>query len=884
MSLAKLRLSPYYTKLAKFQASEEGGIRLEGIADADLRTLKQICGHLDLQLERKDGAIVVTKPGHEFFDALDAAAPSGRGNGNAELSGYVARGDFVGAAKVAERGNVSQASLLTALLALPQGAEPEEGCRLMSTASAGAEWPDAEAKRFFEDRARQATLLFLGEGKERLAEANSKDTEALRRSCRCHLDVMLTEGRVKGEIMVGANSRYEGGGGGADGDDAWRQGGRGLLAGDCAAIRPMDGGHMTECDVVVASPLILRPLTAPPPGTTGSGRPFRVDGLANRQQFSRTLTAVHLCAIPAGSDGNVAKDRRKTCGLLGKHRPSQDVLSVLFGRTTKAAEVKGAGSLGRSFLSGLNESQREAMTEAASKSFTLVQGPPGTGKTTVAVRILRAWAGSKRGGILCASDSNIAVDNVVEGLAREGVNVVRVGRPETARPEVLEHCADEIARKTLNLQGRKEGSYDTGTRDKVKREVQEIISGAHVVCCTAIGAGSVVLHEHSFSRVLIDEAAQATELATIVPICRGASQVVLCGDQCQLPPTVALDGLRDEGLDVSLFERLAAAAHRPHVLLEAQHRMHPAISAFPRAAFYGNRLFDGIDNEDRPLLRGFQWPNTNAPICFLAARGSERREGESLYNEAEAERALAVVQDLLKAGLEPPQVGLVTPYAAQVRLLRSRLARAGLPTSRERGGVETNSVDGYQGREKEVIVISTVRSSSAGGLGFVADWRRANVAFTRARRGLIVVGDPDTLGREPTTWAPWLRWVRRSGCCSPSRCLDALPEPRGEAEAVGLTARSGVDRAALLDASAKAWGRGEGGAERAQRGRRRSRSGGESGSPSGKRQKTKAKKNDKKGKDKKKDKKSKKGKEKGKKRKKKQKHVSTSSSVSSSSS
>merc|ERR1712061_640809 len=121
--------------------------------------------------------------------------------------------------------------------------------------------------------------------------------------------------------------------------------------------------------------------------------------------------------------------------------------------------------------------------------------------------------------------------------------------------------------------------------------------------------------------------------------------------------------------------------------------------------------------------------------------------------------------------------GIVTPYAAQVRLLRRKLARAGLPTAREKGGVETNSVDGYQGREKEAIVISLVRSSSSGSLGFVVDWRRANVAFTRARRGLVVIGDPDTLGREATTWAPWLRWMRSVGCCEPAGCLGKLPMP-----------------------------------------------------------------------------------------------------------
>merc|ERR1712217_902921 len=158
------------------------------------------------------------------------------------------------------------------------------------------------------------------------------------------------------------------------------------------------------------------------------------------------------------------------------------------------------------------------------------------------------------------------------------------------------------------------------------------------------------------------------------------------------------------------------------------------------------------------------------------------------------------------------QVGVVTPYSAQVKLVRTLLAHAGLPTSREKGGVETNSVDGYQGREKEAIVMCTVRSSSSGGLGFVADWRRVNVAFTRARCGLIVIGDPETLCREPTTWAPWLQWVRRCGCCK-SRSLDNLPDTRGKLEPVGLSVQDGADPVKLLDASSKSWQKGEGESE-----------------------------------------------------------------------
>jgi len=128
MSLAKLRLSPYYGRLAKFQQSEEGSATFEGVADADLKVVKQICSHMDLAIDKKDGKIVITKPGHDFFEALDVTAPEAKDKSG--LSGYVARGDLIGAEKLAKRGTCSQTNLFTALLALPQGAEPSQGCRL----------------------------------------------------------------------------------------------------------------------------------------------------------------------------------------------------------------------------------------------------------------------------------------------------------------------------------------------------------------------------------------------------------------------------------------------------------------------------------------------------------------------------------------------------------------------------------------------------------------------------------------------------------------------------------------------------------------------------------------------------------------------------------
>jgi hypothetical protein len=393
MSLAKLRLSPFYSKLQKFQLSDEGGTYLEGVTDADMKVVKQLCSHMDLIIDRKDGKVAITKPGHDFFDALDMNAPGAEDK--AGLSGFVARGDLIGAEKLANHGKVSQTNMFTALLAFPQGANTKQGLRLLSAMSATADWPSEEAKNFFNTRARQASMLFLAEAAECFEKMKSKDTEALTKTGRCHMDVMLTDGRVKGEIQISQSNRYEGGSRGRDAiieDEAFLQQGRGILTGDCVAIRPMEGGHMTEAEVVVAAPLILKPLAEPPPGTTGSGKSFRVDALANRQGFARTLTAVHLIAAPPNKNGNNIRDRKRMFGLLGDNRPSDDILAILFGKNNEAKKVRGSRMCkDKTINRGLNNSQRHAMLEAAYRCFTLLQGPPGTGKTTVALRIFKAW-------------------------------------------------------------------------------------------------------------------------------------------------------------------------------------------------------------------------------------------------------------------------------------------------------------------------------------------------------------------------------------------------------------------------------------------------------------------------------------------------------------
>jgi len=191
------------------------------------------------------------------------------------------------------------------------------------------------------------------------------------------------------------------------------------------------------------------------------------------------------------------------------------------------------------------------------------------------------------------------------------------------------------------------------------------------------------------------------------------------------------------------------------MLLDTQYRMHPAISEFPNQTFYDGRLIDGVTAADRPNPAGLLWNDWEVPIAFLPVNGDEllSPDGASKENPAEAGWAARLLDNLLEPGdLTHSDIGIITPYAGQVRAIRDAI-----PERNE--AVEVRTVDGYQGREKEVIIFSCVRSNPDGNVGFLADPRRLNVALTRARRGLIVIGDPDTL-RNDETWGAWLAHIR----------------------------------------------------------------------------------------------------------------------------
>lgn len=449
-----------------------------------------------------------------------------------------------------------------------------------------------------------------------------------------------------------------------------------------------------------------------------------------------------------------------------------DLRDVLLGAkdaATAACEVAPAKHL--------NENQRAAVRLAlGARDFAIIHGPPGTGKTTTVVEFIRA---AVAGGdtVLACAPSNHAVDNLLEKLLAAGEEPVRLGHPARVQADLRGRALDILAEKHADArQARKVArdafalfrQADKWTREKpqpgekaaLRREardmltearklealaVERVLDEAKIVCATLTGLDSELLGKRKFAVAVIDEACQSTEPACWVPLLR-ANKLILAGDHCQLPPTVISPEAAERGLSVSLMERLVSQFGAGACqLLTVQHRMHASIMGFSNAEFYGGELVahESVASHRLCDLPGVT-PNplTEAPVRFIDTAGASydeelEEDTGSRRNVQEANLAVRKVRELLAAGVRAGDIGLITPYRAQVRLLRERLSDV--------EGLEIDSVDGFQGREKEAIVVSLVRSNPEGEIGFLADTRRTNVAFTRARRGLLVIGDSATL-------------------------------------------------------------------------------------------------------------------------------------------
>ncbi|ETL91125.1 hypothetical protein L917_10290 [Phytophthora nicotianae] len=419
-------------------------------------------------------------------------------------------------------------------------------------------------------------------------------------------------------------------------------------------------------------------------------------------------------------------------------------------------------------LPELNTWQMEAVKGVLEQPLSLIQGPPGTGKTVTSASIVFHMSKQNMGQVLVTAPSNIAVDHLTMKISATGLRVVRLAaKSREAVASSVEHLSLHAMIKSLDspdkadlrkLMQLKDDIGELSSQDEkrfksLKRQAErEILQAADVICTTCVGAGDPRLSNFRFRQVLIDEATQATEPECLIPIVQGAKHVVMVGDHCQLGPVVMNKKAANAGLKQSLFDRLVLIdkKHRPF-RLRVQYRMHPFLSEFPSNEFYEGDLQNGVAASERQLSSvDFPWPNPNKPTFFYICLGAEEisSSGTSYLNRTEASNVEKIVTTFLKAGVMPSQIGVITPYEGQRAYVVSYMQRNGPLRSQLYKDVEVASVDSFQGREKDLIILSCVRSNENQGIGFLSDKRRLNVALTRAKYGVILLGNPRVLAKQ----------------------------------------------------------------------------------------------------------------------------------------
>ncbi|KAF6158609.1 hypothetical protein GIB67_040123 [Kingdonia uniflora] len=490
----------------------------------------------------------------------------------------------------------------------------------------------------------------------------------------------------------------------------------------------------------------------------GLNSPLRLEKLANEVTYRRMKDA--LVQLSKGV-------------LKG---PASDLVPVLFGEKPPTMSKKDV--IFTPYNSNLDRSQKDAISKAlSSKNVFLLHGPPGTGKTTTVVEIILQEV--KRGSkILVCAASNIAVDNIVERLVPHRVKLVRLGHPARLLPQVLESALDaqvlrgdnsglanDIRKEMKALNGKLMKTKDKNAKRDIKKELRilskeerkrqqlaitDVIKNSDVILTTLTGAVSYKLESTSFDLVIIDEAAQALEVACWMALLKG-SRCILAGDHLQLPPTIQSVEAERKGLGRTLFERLAGLyGDDVMAMLTVQYRMHELIMNWSSKELYDNKVTAHpsvaahmvYDLED--VKRSSSTEPTLLLIDTTGCDMEEKKDEEdSTMNEGEAEVAIAHAKRLIQSGVRSSDIGIIAPYAAQVVLLKT--IRSKEDKLKE---VEISTVDGFQGREKEAIIISMVRSNSKKEVGFLSDRRRMNVAVTRARRQCCIICDTETVSSD----------------------------------------------------------------------------------------------------------------------------------------
>lgn len=438
----------------------------------------------------------------------------------------------------------------------------------------------------------------------------------------------------------------------------------------------------------------------------------------------------------------------------------------------------------------LNQTQEDAVNKVLrAKDVAIVHGPPGTGKTTTLVEAIYETLRRENQVLVCAQ-SNMAVDWISEKLVDRGINVLRIGNPTRVNDKMLSFTYERrfeshpdyellwaIRKAIRDLRShRKRGDEKFHQKmERLKERATELelrinaqlFGEARVIACTLVGSANRLLEGQKFGTLFIDEAAQALEAACWIPI-RRVSRVILAGDHCQLPPTIKSFAAMKAGLGKTLMERIVENKPETVTLLKMQYRMNEEIMRFSSDWFYGNQVESAPEVKYRSILDldiPMTWIDTSQ---FDVPDDQERQDssGKSIFreefvgesfgriNKAEAELTLLALETYFKKiGKERIlderlDVGVISPYRAQVQYLR-RLFKKREFFKPYRSLISVNTVDGFQGQERDIILISLVRANDEGQIGFLRDLRRMNVAITRARMKLIILGDASTMTRHP---------------------------------------------------------------------------------------------------------------------------------------
>lgn len=454
----------------------------------------------------------------------------------------------------------------------------------------------------------------------------------------------------------------------------------------------------------------------------------------------------------------------------------------------------------------LNPTQERAVNEVLwAKDVAIVHGPPGTGKTTTLVEAINETLMRESQVLVCAQ-SNMAVDWISEKLVDRGINVLRIGNPTRVNDKMLGFTYERrfeshpdypqlwAIRKAIRelRKNRKKGSENYHQKiERLKSRAAEIeirinaelFGEARIIACTLVGSAHRLLEGMKFGTLFIDEAAQALEAACWIPM-RRASRVILAGDHCQLPPTVKSIAALRAGLGKTLMERIAENKPEVVTLLKIQYRMNDEIMRFSSDWFYGGKVesapqikyrsvldydhpitwIDTSNEENQITIEGEDAPEDSASTSSSVSAANQNSDlnfkeqfvGESFgrINKAEAELTLLTLAEYFtKIGKqrvleERIDVGIISPYRAQVQYLKKLIKKYEFFKPYRRL-ISVNTVDGFQGQERDVILISLVRSNDEGQIGFLKDLRRMNVAMTRARMKLIILGNKDTMTKHP---------------------------------------------------------------------------------------------------------------------------------------